>query len=125
MPDSVTTANYGNRVLYVSIIVSVLFLVFIINLVRKRRLTERFALVWMIIPLLLIIFSSNRNLLEWLAALVGIYYAPSLMIPIIFGLFILVSLYFSVKMSKAEQQIKTMAQEMALLKNRIEQQGEN
>ena len=125
MPDSVTTANYGNRVLYVSIIVSVLFLVFIINLVRKRRLTERFALVWMIIPLLLIIFSSNRNLLEWLAALVGIYYAPSLMIPIIFGLFILVSLYFSVKMSKAEQQIKTMAQEMALLKNRIEQQGKN
>ena len=69
----------------------------------------------MVIPILLILFSSNRALLERLAQLAGIAYAPALMIPIIFGLFTLVSLYFSVKASKSEQQIKKLAQELALL----------
>ena len=117
MPDAATTAQYGDRVLYLSLIASFVFLLFIIQLVRQRKLTERFALAWMIIPILLIFFSSNRMLLERLAALAGIYYAPALMIPIIFGLFIMVSLYFSVKACKAEQQIKQLTQELALLKN--------
>ena len=118
--ETVAMPHYGNRVLYISILISFAFLLVIINMVRKRQLSERFALAWMLIPVLLIVFSSNRGLLERLAALVGIYYAPAIMIPIIFGLFILVSLYFSVKVSKAEQRIKTLAQEIALLKHRLE-----
>ncbi len=119
MPNSVTNAHYGNRVLYVSILVSFMFFLLIIHLVRKRKLSERFALAWMLIPLLLLVFSSNRKLLESMAALVGIYYAPAIMIPIIFGLFIIVSLYFTVKVSKAEQQIKTLTQELGILKHSI------
>ena len=120
MQEATAVPHYGNRILYISILVSFVFLLVIINMVRKRQLSERFALAWMLIPVLLIVFSSNRGLLERLAALVGIYYAPAIMIPIIFGLFILVSLYFSVKVSKAEQRIKTLAQEIALLKHRLE-----
>jgi len=84
-------------------------------------MSERFALVWMVIPVLLILFSSNRGLLERLAVMAGIAYAPALMIPIIFGLFTLVSLYFSVKASKSEQQIKKLAQELALLRHAVQQ----
>ena len=119
MQEATAVPHYGNRILYISILVSFVFLLVIINMVRKRQLSERFALAWMLIPVLLIVFSSNRGLLERLAALVGIYYAPAIMIPIIFGLFILVSLYFSVKVSKAEQRIKTLAQELALLKHKV------
>ena len=99
MPESAVTTGYGNRVIYFAIVMSLAFLYLIINLVRKRQLSERFALAWLVIPLLLLIFSSNRSLLEWMAEIVGIYYAPAIMIPIMFGLFILVSLYFSVKVS--------------------------
>lgn len=120
MPDSALAADYGNRVLYISMIGGLFFFMMIINLVRKRYLTERYALAWLMIPLLITFFSSNRNLLERLAALVGIYYAPALMIPIMFALFILVSLYFSVKASQSEYQIKTLTQELALLKYRFE-----
>ena len=67
----------------------------------------------------LIIFSSSRKLLESMAALAGIYYAPAIMIPILFGLVILISLYFSIKVSKAELQIKTITQELALLKQKV------
>ena len=122
MPGAANIVQYGDRVLYLSLIVSFVFLLFIVQLVRQRKLTERFALAWMIIPILLIFFSSNRMLLEKFAAMAGIYYAPALMIPIIFGLFIIVSLYFSIKACKAEQQIKQLAQELALLKNLIAHQ---
>ena len=120
MPESLASVNYGDRIVYVAIMTNVLFLMLIINLVRKRQLSERFALVWLVIPIFLLIFSSSRFLLEQLASLVGIYYAPAMMIPVIFGLFILVALYFSVKVSKAEIRIKSLAQELALLKHTIE-----
>jgi len=120
MIDSLFTSDYGNRVLYISFLVNIVFFLLVINLVRKRQLSEHFALVWLVIPILLIIFSTNRKLLEWLARLVGVYYAPAIMIPILFGLFIMVSLYFSVKVSKSEQRIKILTQELALLKHEIE-----
>ena len=120
MPDAITSANYGDRVVYVAILLNVLFFLLIINLVRKRQLSERFALAWLVIPVILLIFSSSRFLLERLASLVGIYYAPAIMIPVIFGLFVLVSLYFSVKVSNAENRIKSLSQEMALLKHMVE-----
>ena len=120
MPDAITSANYGDRVVYVAILLNVLFFLLIINLVRKRQLSERFALAWLVIPVILLIFSSIRFLLERLASLVGIYYAPAIMIPVIFGLFVLVSLYFSVKVSNAENRIKSLSQEMALLKHMVE-----
>ncbi|HNS72672.1 MAG TPA: DUF2304 domain-containing protein [bacterium] len=121
MPDSAHVYLYGNRILYLSIAAGLFFLLFIVQLVRKRKMSERFALVWMVIPVLLILFSSNRGLLERLAVMAGIAYAPALMIPIIFGLFTLVSLYFSVKASKSEQQIKKLAQELALLRHAVQQ----
>ncbi|HNY90131.1 MAG TPA: DUF2304 domain-containing protein [bacterium] len=121
MPDTAHGYLYGNRILYLSIAAGLIFLIFIVQLVRQRKLSERFALVWMVIPILLILFSSNRALLERLAQLAGIAYAPALMIPIIFGLFTLVSLYFSVKASKSEQQIKKLAQELALLRHAVQQ----
>jgi len=123
MIASMNNPQYGDRILYLSLAASFFFLLFIVQLVRKRKLTERFALAWMIIPLLLIFFSSNRTLLEKLAAWAGIYYAPALMIPILFGLFILVSLYFSVKASKAEDQIKRLTQELGLLKKELERKS--
>ncbi len=125
MPESTVTTGYGNRVIYFAIVMSLAFLFLIINLVRKRQLSERFALAWLAIPLLLLVFSSNRSLLEWLAEIVGIYYAPAIMIPIMFGLFILVSLYFSVKVSNAERRIKDLAQELALLRYTVEKPKKN
>lgn len=122
MPESITNAHYGDRVLWVSLCVNFVFLLIIIFLVRKRKLTEKFALIWMMIPVLLILFSTNRGLLEIMAALVGIYYAPAIMIPILFALFIIVSLYFTIKVSKAETQIKSLTQELALLRHQVEQQ---
>ncbi|HOT96749.1 MAG TPA: DUF2304 domain-containing protein [bacterium] len=119
MPETTHTYLYGNRILYLAIGAGLLFLLFIVQLVRQRKLSERFALVWMVIPILLILFSSNRALLERLAVLAGIAYAPALMIPISFGLFILVSLYFSIKASRSEQQIKKLAQELALLRHAL------
>jgi hypothetical protein len=113
-------ADYGNRVLYLSFGISIILMLIIIQLVRKRQLTERFALAWMVIPIFLLMLSFSRKLLDWIAALVGIYYPPAIMIPILFLLFLIVSLYFSVKVSMAEQKIKTMAQDLALLRHQVE-----
>jgi hypothetical protein len=118
-----TSTNYGDRILYIALIFSFIFLAFIIQLVRRRQLSERFALAWLLLPVLSIVFSSNRGLLDWMAGLLGIYYPPAIMIPILVGLFILLSLYFTIKMSKAELQIKTLTQELGLLKYTVKKNG--
>ena len=120
MPVDAVTHDYGNRVIWVSLLASLFLLFWILSLVRRRQLSERYALVWMVIPVLFMLFSSSRGLLEGIASLAGIYYAPAVMIPILLVLFIAISLYSSVKATRTEESIKKLTQEVALLRHQLE-----
>ncbi len=121
MPIDPVTTNFGNRVIWVSILASLALLLWIVYLVRRRRLSERYALVWMVVPILFMLFSSSRGLLEGFAALVGIYYAPAVMIPVLLVLYITIGLYSSMKATRTEESIKNLTQEVALLRHKLEQ----
>jgi hypothetical protein len=54
-------------------------LIVIVELIRRGQLKERYALLWLFAGIILLIFSLSRGLLEYVAALVGIYYPPSLL----------------------------------------------
>jgi hypothetical protein len=103
-----------------AIFVSLLVGLFIFELVRKKKLMEKYSLIWIISAVILIVLSFWRNLLEWLAGLLGIYYAPT-------ALFIVISfcgmgllIHFSIAISKLSEQNKILAQELALLKYKIQ-----
>ncbi len=113
------------RVQLISLIASIGFLGVILELVRRRMIKERFALLWIISAAAMIVFSVWADLLEVLASLVGIYYAPAVILPIIIFFGVVLFLYFSVIVTKQDEKIKILAQKIALLEDKTQETKSN
>src|ERR687893_3085210 len=107
-----------SRVQLVAIVVSALLTLGLLELVRQRRLLERYALLWLFSAAFLLVLSIWTGLLEELANLVGIAYPPSALFVFAFGFILILLLHFSVAVSKLADQNKVLAQRLALLEER-------
>jgi hypothetical protein len=103
---------------------TLLLLLLVLELVRRRRLLERYALVWMAVTGLLIVLTLWGGLLTRVAAVIGIGYPPSALFLIAFGFVILLLLHFSVAVSRLTDQSKVLAQQLSLLEERVRRQEE-
>jgi hypothetical protein len=111
------------RVQIVAILVSAALLLGLFELVRQRRLLERYALLWMFSAFTLLLLATWTGLLETFAEAVGIKYAPSALFVVAFGFILILLLHFSVAVSRMADQNKVLAQRLALLEER-QRQGE-
>lgn len=96
-------------------------LIVIIELIRRGRLKEKYSLLWLFAGTILLIFSSSRSLLEYVSSLVGIYYPPSFLFLLAFLFLLLITLHFSSVISGLSEKSKQLAQELALLRQEIEE----
>ena len=110
----------ATRIQILSITASILVILLIIHLIRRRKLREEYSIMWLVGSAVLIVFAIWRRLLDIIAQLVGVYYAPTvlLLVGLLFGA--LMFLHFTVVISKQADENKIMAQEIALLKARID-----
>jgi hypothetical protein len=110
-----------DRVMIVGVAGSVVALLFILELVRQRRLREEYSLLWLATGFVLLILSLSRPLLDVLASAMGIYYPPSALfvVAVLFVLFIL--LHFSTVITRLTQENKEIAQQVALLRHEVTQ----
>lgn len=95
----------------------------VVFLVRRRRLREEYAFAWMIAAIVLLGIAVWRNSLDVAARWLGVYYPPAvLLLAVILAVFV-VSLYFSVVISRQRQQIERLVEEVALLDAEIRWQA--
>lgn len=106
------------RIQLVSIALSGALLMILLELVRRRRLLERYAIVWMFSALALLALAIWRGLLEDIASVVGIAYPPNALFFIAFGFVLILLLHFSISVSRLADQTKVLAQRLALLEQR-------
>jgi hypothetical protein len=109
--------------IFAVLVTSGLFAV-VFELVRRRRLMERYALLWMLSAAVLLGLAVWRNLLESVATAVGVYYAPSALFVIAFGFVLVLLLHFSLVISRLSDQNKVLAQRLGLLEQRVDATGE-
>lgn len=109
-----------NKIQLYSILGSVGLFLFIIRLIKKRKLKEEHSILWLSVFFVFILLSIFRSFLELLADFAGIHYAPAaLLLFLILGVLIILIRY-SIIISKLTEENKNLIQEMALLKNEIE-----
>jgi hypothetical protein len=99
----------------VAVTISAGLLVSVIALVRNGRLREEYAFAWIIGSLGLLALAVWRNSLDLAAKWLGIYYPPALLLLAVILAVFVVSLYFSVVISRQRQQIEHLVEEVALL----------
>lgn len=108
------------RSILVTIAISIGALIFVLELVRRRRLREEYSLLWLAIAFAMLVFSFWRDLLHGLAATVGIAYPPNLLFMLAILFVFLLMLYFSTVITRLTQENKEIAQEVALLRHELE-----
>jgi hypothetical protein len=114
------------RIQLVAIAGAVLLLLTVLELVRRRRLLERYALLWLLSALVLLGLAVWRNALTKVAETVGIAYPPNALFFIAFGFTLVLLLHFSAAVSRLADQTRVLAQRQALLEDRLRriEQGE-
>jgi hypothetical protein len=96
-------------------------LLIVVELIRRGRLKEKYSLLWILSGGVLLIFSSSRDVLEYVSRLLGIFYPPSLLFLVAFLFLLLITLHFSVVISGLSEKNKHLAQEMALLRQQMQE----
>lgn len=102
------------------LVVPVALLLYVLEMVRRRRIREDYALLWLVTLGALFLLSFFREtLLEEVSEAMGIAYPPAALFVIGFGLMLLVMLQFSVIVTRLAEQSRRAAQQIALLNARI------
>jgi hypothetical protein len=107
------------RIQIVAILAAAGLIVVLLELVRRRRLLERYALLWLFSALVLLGLAVWRGLLEDLASVLGVAYPPNALFLIAFGFVLALLLHFSLAVSRLSDQSKVLAQRLALLEERL------
>ncbi len=97
------------------IIMSVFVIVLITILLLKRQLAEKYAVLWLIIGFGVLIVSIFPGLLESLARLLGVQVPSNLIFAAAIALLIGVALHLSWELSRAEDEIRRLAEDVAIL----------
>lgn len=111
------------KIQLITMVGSIVFLAVILELIRVKLIKEAYALLWLIFSFLFIFFSCWKSGLDYFSALAGIYYPPALLFLLLILAIILVLVQFSVVVSSHNDKIKNLAQEIALLRNELEQKN--
>jgi hypothetical protein len=107
------------RVQIVSIVAAVGLLLVVLEMVRRRRLLERYALLWLLSAIVILGLAIWRGALEQVARAVGIYSPPNALFFIALGFILILLLHFSAAVSRLADQSKVLAQRQAILEQRL------
>ena len=109
-----------HRVQFFAVIGSVVLFLFILELIRKKRIKEQYSLLWFFFGLLFIVLSVWDQGLTQIAYFVGIAYPPAALLLILIIAIFLILIQFSVIISKLSDKNDKLIQEIALLKGELE-----
>lgn len=104
-----------------SIAVTFALLLLVFELVRRKRLSERYAILWLLAAATLFVLAAWKGLLTSLSHDVGITYPPSALFAVAIGLIAMILLNFSLAVSRLSDQNKILAQRLGLLQRRLEE----
>ncbi|MFW6131822.1 MAG: DUF2304 domain-containing protein [Candidatus Aminicenantaceae bacterium] len=109
----------------ISIIFSLFFLIFIVLYIRKKKIREEYAILWIIVVLVFLVFSIFRGLIDKLSSLLGIHYQPASIFLILIGGIFLLMLHFSIVISDLKSKLNSLAMTVAILEEKLSNKEKN
>ena len=104
-----------DRIQLVALAVSGILLLVVLELVRRRKLTEEYSFFWIVSALALLGLAFRRQAIDVAAGWIGVFYPPILLLLVLILMVFVALLCFSVVVSKQRQQIDRLIEETAVL----------
>ena len=102
-----------------AVVAAILVFVFILWLLRRGVLREKYAVLWLIVSAAAALFALIPGAARWLADLVGVEIPANLLFFVTLVLLVLVSVQLSYELSRHEARIRRLAEETALIEERL------
>jgi len=104
---------------------SLVLVLVVFELIRSRRLRERYALLWLLTGIVLVVLSAWRGGLNTIAGWLGVRgYPPAVLFAVGLMFVILVLLHYSTVISRLSDQNTILAQRLALLEAKLNESRE-
>ncbi len=100
----------------IAIILAALFFIYTIRLIRKNIAEVRHMLKWFILALVILFGALFSELASKIANAVGVKTLTSFALFVLVGMLIMISLRYQISLISAEKQIKTLIQEISILR---------
>ena len=98
---------------------------YVLDLVRRRKLSEEFSLLWLLSTAVIALLGFSTGVLRTVTSALGIMYESSTVFAAGIGFTVILLLYLSVRLSRLSQENLLLARELALLRRRLEERAED
>jgi len=107
-----------------ALIAAIALCIFIVEMVRRKKLREEYSWLWLITSLGIIILVIWYDLLVFITRMIGAALPTTTLF--VFGLLflLLIALHYSVKISSLTDQVRNLAQKIAILQSELDEQKE-
>lgn len=99
-----------------AVVALLLVVVIITHFVKKNRITVKYAIIWYIALLVLILFSIFPELLGWLTNLVGMQLSSNFLFVLLIAFLFFICISLTIIVSEQKEQIRKLIQEVSIIK---------
>jgi hypothetical protein len=110
-----------SRTQVIAAIGAVLLVLYVLDLVRRRRLSEEYSLLWVISTVVVASLGFSTRLLVWVSRELGIVQENSTVFAFGLAFSMAMLLHLSVRLSRLGQENQTLSRELALLRQEFEE----
>lgn len=103
-----------------AMVFSIIFIIFILNLVRKNKIDEKYSILWLFFGVVILTLSIFPGIIENISSWFGVYYPPTIMLllaTLIIGAYIV---HITMVITKQNKMIIKLTQEIGILKEKNE-----
>ncbi|MBP6965299.1 MAG: DUF2304 domain-containing protein [Armatimonadetes bacterium] len=100
---------------------SLLVMMFVVDLVRRRKLREEYSMLWLAAGALMIVMALDRAALFWLATALGIEHPAYALFVVAIFVGMVLAIHFTVVLSKLTAQTWRLTQEIGLLRTELDE----
>lgn len=105
--------------LILGIVGSLVTLVLLFELLRRKHLREKYAILWVVVALGTLVVAAFPQLLFWMSDLVGVEVPANLLFFFASMLLLGISVHHSYELGRLEERTRTLAEEVALLRVQV------
>jgi hypothetical protein len=115
--------EFISRTQIIVAIAAVALALYVLDLVRRRRLSEEYSVLWIFASVAIAALGFSTPLLRGITRMLGVLFESSTVFALGLGFAITMLLYLSVKMSRLGWENQVLARELALLRAELEERG--
>ena len=105
------------------VFVAVVIALVVIFYIRRWRLREEYSLLWLFLSAALVILTIDQGVMEWAADRLHVAYSPAVLFFLALAFVAVMLFHYSLEISRLSDQNKMLAQEMSLLRAKLETAG--